>query len=211
MRRVPWWAVLSSLLAPIFLMGGWTVAAALQPPDFSATRDTISSLAALGAADRWVMTAGLAGVGVCHVITALGLHPAARVGRIVLAVGGVATILVAVFPVPEAGISRTHYAVATVGFAALALWPAFAWRRGPEASGDLQAGPAIVATVVLLGLLGWFGYEMLTNGPRVGLSERFAAGAQALWPMLVVLSTRTTSAPDPSPIDHDSKVDRDTV
>ena len=30
-RGVPWWGVLSSVAAPVVLIGGWTVAAALQP------------------------------------------------------------------------------------------------------------------------------------------------------------------------------------
>jgi hypothetical protein len=44
--------------------------------------------------------------------------------------------------------------------------------------------------VVLLCLVGWFGAELTHEGPRVGLAERVAAGAQALWPLAVVFVLR---------------------
>ena len=62
-RGGAWWGLVSSAAAPVLLAGGWTVAAGLQPRSFNAVADTISSLAAEGATDRWVMTAALAGVG----------------------------------------------------------------------------------------------------------------------------------------------------
>jgi hypothetical protein len=60
---------------------------------------------------------------------AIGLRPAARAERIVLAIGGVATILVAAFPLPATGTSQAHALVAGVSLTSLALWPAPAWRR----------------------------------------------------------------------------------
>ncbi|MGO9054087.1 MAG: DUF998 domain-containing protein, partial [Streptosporangiaceae bacterium] len=77
MRGVPWWGVVSSAAAPVLLVGGWTVAARLQPGSFNAVASTISSLAARGAADRWVMTLALAGAGACYVVTGLALRSAA--------------------------------------------------------------------------------------------------------------------------------------
>ncbi|MDP9417533.1 MAG: hypothetical protein M3P48_06825, partial [Actinomycetota bacterium] len=35
-------------------------------------------------------------------------------------------------------------------------------------------------------LVGWFAVELRSDSPRVGLAERMAAGAQALWPLAVV-------------------------
>jgi hypothetical protein len=77
-QRVPWWGVISSAGSPALLVSGSTVAARLQPRPFNPVADTISSLAAVGAADRWVMTWALAGVGACYVVTGLALRPAAR-------------------------------------------------------------------------------------------------------------------------------------
>ncbi|MGH3999344.1 MAG: hypothetical protein ACRDTJ_18030, partial [Pseudonocardiaceae bacterium] len=60
-------------------------------------------------------------------------------------------------------------------------------------------GPAawLVAASGLLGLLGWFGFEYLGEGQRIGLSERALAGAQALWPLTAVLLARRRSAAGP--------------
>ncbi len=122
-------AVWSSAAAPVLLIGGWTLAAGRQPGGFDSTVGTISALAAENATDRWLMTAALIGVGLCHVVTAFGLSPAALPGRIVLALGGVATALVAAFPLPAAGDAPAHAITATLAFLTLAVWPAFAWRR----------------------------------------------------------------------------------
>lgn len=184
---MPRWTVLSAAAAPVLLIGGWTLAAARQPGGFDATTETISALAASGAADRWIMTTGLAGLGACHVITALGLRPAAPPGRLVLAAGGLATVLVAGFPQPAGGSSAAHVLAAAVAFPALSVWPALARRRK---SAWLPAGVSVGAAVVLLGLLGWFGAELYGGGTRLGLSERVLAGAQALWPLAAVLLSR---------------------
>ena len=44
-RDVPWWGLVSSAAAPVLLVGGWTLAAGLQPGSFDAVAGTISSLA----------------------------------------------------------------------------------------------------------------------------------------------------------------------
>lgn len=169
------------------MVGGWAVAESRQPPGYSPIRDTISALAARGAADRWVMTSALAGLGACHVITAVGLGPARRRGRLVLGIGGTATVMVAAFPQPVSGNSVAHTVAASVAFIALGSWPALAARRG--AGAPLLAWPCSVAsTVALLGLVVWFAAEL--HGGERGLAERATAGAQALWPLAVVVTTR---------------------
>lgn len=184
-RTVPWWGVISATAAPVLLIGGWTLAAARQHGGFDPVADTISALAARGADDRWVMTTALAGLGVCHVVTALALRPARPPGRLVLGVGGVATVLVAVFPLPSGdGSSQAHSTVAGIAFVCLGLWPLAAWRGA--APGLLRRTPSVVAGLVLLGLVGWFFVELTSDTARVGLAERLAAGAQALWPLAVV-------------------------
>jgi hypothetical membrane protein len=180
----------SAALAPVFLIGGWTLAATLQPPGYRSVRDTISALAGFGATDRWLMTSALALLGLCHTVTALGLRPAAPAGRVLLAAGGVATVLVAAFPLPRTGGSRPHEVAAGIAFAVLALWPALSWRTASAAPG-LRPVVAVAAAVVLLGLVGWFGVELFRDGTRVGLAERLAAGAQSVWPLVVVLTARS--------------------
>lgn len=195
MKQIPPRALASATAAPVVLGGGWTLAASRQPRGYDPIRDTISALAARGAADRWIMTFALAGLGACHMVSALGLRPAERAGRSVLAAGGVATVLVASFPQPAVGNGPMHTAAASVAFGALGIWPLFAMRRTP-AGPLLKPGPSVAATVALLGLVMWFVVER--HGDRRGLAERAAAGAQALWPLAVVVTTRRSTAKTPS-------------
>lgn len=189
--HIPGWALVSAASAPVLLIGGWSLAAARQPAGYSAIRDTISALAAHGAHDRWVMTSALAGLGACHLVTAAGLTPARTAGRLLLGGGGLATVLVAAFPQPAHGDSVAHTVAATSAFAALALWPAFAWRRRPGGP-LLSRARSLSATVVLASLAVWFAAEL--GLAERGLAERMAAGAQAIWPLLVVLTTRRAQA-----------------
>jgi hypothetical membrane protein len=189
---VPWWGLLSATAAPVLLIGGWTVAAAQQLGGFDPVVETISALAARGATDRWIMTAALTGLGVCHIMTALGLRPAATAGRIALAGGGLATVLVAAFPVPVDGPAVTHVVSASTGFLLLAVWPVFGVRRSANAPAVVRPSMAFPAAAALLALVAWFGYEFThdyENG-YVGLSERAAAGAQAIWPLATVVLAR---------------------
>jgi hypothetical membrane protein len=187
-RRTPWWGLVSATAAPVLLIGGWTLAASRQRGGFDQVRRTISALAARDADDRWVMTAALVGLGMCHVTTALAVRRAATPGRVVLAVGGVATVLVAAFPQPGADrSSAAHTAAAGTAFVALAGWPLLAARPGSDPV--LSAPVSVAAGVVLLALVGWFFAELLADSGRVGVSEGAAAGAQSLWPLAVAWGT----------------------
>jgi hypothetical membrane protein len=190
-RSVPLCGLVSSAVAPVLLVGGWTLAAGLQPGSFDAVSGTISSLAAQDAADRWVMTLALAGTGACHVITGLALRPASPAGRLILMTGGAAVVLVAVFPeTAGAGGSLAHTFWSTFAFVALAVWPLAACRRDALVPAVLRPGVCVVAAGVLLGLLVWFGAELIGAGRQLGLAERVLAGAEAVWPLAVVLACR---------------------
>jgi hypothetical protein len=188
--QVPWWALASAGVAPILLVGGWTIAAGRQPAGFDSIRDTISSLAALGATDRWIMTSALAGLGASYAVTGFGLRPAGRFGRSLLVGGGLGTLLVAAFPQPVRGNGVSHTIAATLAFTALGAWPVFAARRR-TAVPLLTRRASVTATVVMFGLLLWFVLEI--NGSHRGLAERAAALSESLWPLLVVVSSRLAS------------------
>lgn len=191
MQRIPGRTVAAAWSAPALLVAGWTIGAALQPAIYNPVRDTISALAAEGASDRWVMTGALITVGICYFVVATGLRPAQFNGRAMLACGGVATCLVAAFPQPSRGNSVAHTIAATVAFVALGAWPIFAGQRGAWAP-LLSRTATCAATAILLGLVVWFASEI--HGDQRGLAERSAATAQALWPLMVVMSCRRTSA-----------------
>ena len=180
---------MSSALAPMLLIGGWTLAAARQPGGFDPVVRTISDLAAIDAADRWVMTIAIAGTGICHLVTASGLRPAAPAGRVLLGLGGAATLLVALFPLPAGGgSSRAHSVVAFASFVLLTVWAPYAGIRGPAAPWGLRRGVSLAAGGVLALLTLAFFLSVVLGATDVGLTERVAAGSQALWPAVVVAS-----------------------
>jgi hypothetical membrane protein len=176
------------VLAPVAMIGGWTLAAGLEP-GFDAVRGTISELATGAVRHPGVMTAGLLVTGAAHVGTALALRGAPRSGRAVLALGGVATAAVGLLPVDR--VPGAHAAAAAVAFGALALWPAAAARR----RGPAPLRPVVVGTssAVLLGLLAWFVAALTSDGATTGLAERVVAGAQSLAPLALVLALRRAS------------------
>ena len=156
---------------------------------------TISELAARDTPHRWLMTSALVGLGLAHIATAYALTPVAAPGRLTHGLGGLATLLVAAFPLPAGGgSSSAHTAAAAVAFISLAVWPAFAWMRRPRTAPSVGAvlGPWVsaAATCVLLLTVAWFFAELSIGSRRVGLAERVAAGAQAVWPLVVVLLVR---------------------
>jgi hypothetical protein len=63
-------------------------------------------------------------------------------------------------------------------------------RGVPWVPAGLRPGVSAGAAGVLLGLLVWFGAELIGGGRQVGLAERVLAGAQAVWPLAVVLACR---------------------
>ena len=201
MRGVPWWGLISSAAAPVLLIGGWTVAAGLQPR-FDPVTETVSQLAAIGATDRWVMNLVFLLVGTCYIITALALRPARTSGRLLLIGGAAAGMMVAVNPEHAGGFgSVPHFVFAFIGFAGTTLWPAWAWRRGPAVPWGLRPAPAAAAVAVQFALLTWFGAELILAGHQIGLAERAVGVVQAGWPLAVVLSCYVMlRAPAPSQI-----------
>jgi hypothetical membrane protein len=190
MRDVPWWGVVSSVAAPALLVGGFTVAASLQP-SFNPVANTVSALAARGATDRWVMTLTFLVVGACYLVTALALRPAGQAGRLILFTGAAAGMLVAANPETAANAYPVqHILWSSIGLAGLTTWPAGAWRRGPAVPWALRPAVAAVVVAVLLALVAWFGAELVAGAGQTGLAERIAGGAEALWPLAVVLSCR---------------------
>jgi hypothetical protein len=172
-RGVPWWGVIWSAAAPVLMVVGWTMAAGLQPHSFDPVSQTVSALAAPGAADRWVMTLTFLVVGACYFVTAVALRPARAAGRLILMAGAVAGVLVAANPEqPGTSFPLPHMIWAAAGCIALVAWPAGAWRRGSSVPWGLRPAVSAGAVAVLLVLLAWFGAELITGGGQAGLAER---------------------------------------
>jgi hypothetical membrane protein len=199
--RVPGWAVAPAVAAPVLLLAGLVLAPTLQPPGYDSVRDTISALAARDAVSRNVMTASLIGLGVSYVATAVSLVGARLIGRLVLCAGGMGTVLVGVFPLPTGtGGSAAHAMSATIAVCGMTLWPLGLTSRRTHRARPHRPFPARLpvaacATLVLLSLFVWFGVEQWTRWGHVGLSERVAACAQSVWPLIVVVTARTGQWP----------------
>ncbi|WP_299447870.1 DUF998 domain-containing protein [uncultured Phycicoccus sp.] len=172
-------AVVSSAVAAVALIGGWTWAAELVGSGFDPRAESISALASLGTPHRWVMTAALVVTGLAHCVTAAALGSARLPGRVALALGGVATLAVAVVPLPSRSeSSAAHTVVATASFVLLAVWPLLAAGRGGPPMLDRRvawpAGGVLVLAVASLGVG--------VGGSGFGLHERVVAAMTVLWP-----------------------------
>lgn len=175
-------ALLSSLGAPVFLIGGWALAQSLQQPDFDPVRESISALAATSTPHRWAMTTALVLTGAMHVVTAWCLPGMRRAGRAVLAAAGVATLAVAALPLPARGEgSPPHTVLAVLAFVLLAAWPWFATDGG--ARGLLRPAVARPAAVVLLVAVASLALSATLFTSVFGLHERVVAAMLALWPL----------------------------
>jgi predicted phosphodiesterase/hypothetical membrane protein len=180
-RGHPRAALLSSFGAAIALIGGWTLAQSLQEPDFSPVRESISALAATTTPHRWTMTTALVLTGVLHVVTAICLPQLRRGGRLTLGAAGVATVAVAVLPLPARGEgSPAHTVAAALAFVLLAAWPWLGAHDG--ASGLLRPAVARRASVVLLAAVGSLAVTLLLPSAVFGLHERVVAAMLVLWP-----------------------------
>lgn len=199
MKLISWWAVAAAAAAPVLLVGGFSLSTTIQPASYNPVRDTISELAGQGAADSWLMTSAIAGLGFCYVLAALGLWPAQRVGRVMLIAGGVATISIAAFRQPVHGYSVGHELAVIVTALTCCTWPAFAWRR-LHPSPLLRPTPSLVAAGVSVGLAAWYALE--SRGPLLGLAERCAAAIPPLWLLAVVVTTRRALLDAPEAADR---------
>jgi hypothetical membrane protein len=187
MRFVPRWVLLSSGCAPVLLIAGWTGAALFEGSSYDPVTQTISVLGAYGAAGFWVMTATFLALGVCHLLTAWGLRPAATAGRVALGGGGVAALALVVLPAPSSGGSLRHGAVVVVGFTLLAVWPVLAVNGDPTAPWALRLAPSIVVTALMAAGGVWFLIEIQRQGGP-GVAERVVTSVQSVWPFVVAAS-----------------------
>ncbi|MFH8884523.1 DUF998 domain-containing protein [Streptomyces californicus] len=194
MRSAPWWALLSSGCAPVLLVGSWAIAQERHGPTYDPATDTLSVLASYGATSYWLMTGMLLVLGTSYVVTAHALRRAAPAGRLALAGGGLSALALTLVPAPSSGGALEHGAVSTVGLVLLAIWPPLAAVRaeGPAPWG-LRLDVSLAASAVMIASALWFLAE-LQSARAPGTAERVVTFLQALWPFLVVLSCRRSTA-----------------
>jgi hypothetical protein len=200
-RIVPWWALLSSAIAPVVLVAGWLVVQMQQPAPYSPIRGTLSDLVPVNALDRGILLGAPVALGLCQIVTSAGLRPVAATGRLILASGGAALAVTVFFP-QRLGTLTEHGIVAGAAFVAFALWPVAA-TPAPRAEippdGPWAIRPRVTRTafVGLVLLTGWFAVELFF-GTQAGLAERVTSAADLLWPLVVVVSCRRVGASSPT-------------
>ena len=191
--------VVSSAAAPVLMVAGWSVAAGLQPRSFDPVAEPVSALAAVGAADRWVMSLTFVVVGACVFVTGLALRPACAGAADPdgWGCGGHAGR-----GVPRAFRDQLSGAPHDLRGGRV-RWggglAAGAWRRGPSVPWGLRPTVSAGAVAVLLALVAWFGTELITGGGLAGVAERIFGAGQALWPLAVVASCRHAARKDTRP------------
>jgi hypothetical membrane protein len=180
-------AVVSAYLAPVLFVGG-TVVAGLVAPGYDPVRQTISELAAVDAPTHVFTTIVFVLTGLCHLVTVAFARGIGAVGRIAFLVGALASLAVAVFPLPaDGGRSEAHNTAAIIGFVLLAAWPLLGMRFRPDFPWLIRPVGAVLGTLFLTILCLWFLLVWTsTSVSYVGLIERLAADAESIWPAVVV-------------------------
>ena len=172
-----------AVLAPVVLVVGLAAAQAAWPaPD--PWSQSFSALAGLAAPSRWIMTLTLVAGAVLHVLVAVGLrHRVPTAAWALLGAGGVFLVIVALNPQPVGGYSGVHMVAGSLAWAAYTLWP-LGLARSPTVDPGLRRASAI-AVAVLAVLVAWFAFQLVTDGPWYGPSQRVVVLAQAVWPVVV--------------------------
>jgi hypothetical protein len=184
---VPWWSVFSAASAPIVLLGSAAIARSMRTTAYDPVSQTLSALAIDGRGE-WIMTAGLAVAAGCQIVTAIGLRVLPSLARIALALAGCCGLAVAALP-DRLGTAIPHVAVTGLAATLLTIWPLLTVTLVRPISWTRRVRWAVSAFAVLAGLLIWMGFDAL-RGIHLGLSERTAATAELLWPLVVVVSAR---------------------
>jgi len=181
-------AALGGVVGPAVFVTAWALLGR-RLPGYSPVDDAISRLAAGGAPDRYVMTAGLVALG-----TGLPLYGSALRATLsgpawaCATATGLATLGVASFPLGSPTPDRIHGVFAGIGYATLAATPLAAaaplarsgrtgWARLSAAAG-LVSGASLLATVA---------------GPGSGLFQRLGLTAGHAWVVASALDILRTT------------------
>ena len=153
------------VIGTYFLQKSWT--------DFSPVKQTMSSLAALGAPTHRRMTILIVLVGLCLILAAFSLTLPAKPGRWLLGAAGAGALGMAAFPVPGISANSTmHTFMATVVLVSMCLWPlgAHHYNQSGHWPVSLRTTIAVTVTMALTGII--FLINWLHGSPIMGLLER---------------------------------------
>lgn len=177
-----------AVATPVVLVVGGFLAEAAQPPgSYDAVGQTVSTLAGLGATDRWIMAAALAAAGVSYLLVAAFLRGVGRSARLVLGVGGFAVVVAALAAQPVHGSSPLHMTATVTGAVAFVLWPLpLAADRGLDPG--LRRG-SLIATGAMALALAWLCAQAWTDGTWLGVAERVLILSETVWPIRIAIAS----------------------
>jgi len=177
-------AAFGGIIGPVSFVSAWSILGA-RAPDYSATRDAISRLAATGTPTATAMTAGLVAFGTGVPLFGAALRSCLKGPAWIFATAtGIATLGVAATPLQARTSDTLHGVFAGLGYATLAAVPLAA--AGPLAAGGRRrwALASVVAGVTSAGCL-----MATTLGRRHGLFQRAGLTAADVWLVAFALDT----------------------
>ena len=187
MRKIGKPAVVAAILGPIQSVLGWLICGALTP-GYDAGFQTISELAAPGAPTQYIQSSFFVLGGTLTILAAIFARTLALPGRIALAISGLCTYGLTIFPTPLHGQSPMHLLFAITSFVLSAGWVLAAMRFRKDAPAIIRPLAAILQTafqaaIAITFLVVWSD-PAATN---IGFWERVVTTGQALQVTVVVL------------------------
>lgn len=175
-----------AVLGPVQSVLGWSVSAALWP-GYDPVVQTISELASPESPVRYLQSSFFILGALIDIVVALKFTVIAKPARVLIFLGGLATIGLTVFPTPLVGVSEPHRVFATISFVIFSIWPVFGMRFGREWPPIVRPLASIVGTLVLGAIA--FAFLSVWTNPEIhtaGLWERVVTTSQAIYPALVI-------------------------
>ena len=175
-----------AVLGPVQSVVGWSMSAALWP-GYDPVVQTISELASPESPVRYLQSSFFILGALIDIVVALRFTVIAKPARVLIFLGGLATIGLTIFPTPLVGVSEPHRVFATISFVIFSIWPVFGMRLGREWPPIVRPLASIVATLVLGAIA--IGFLAIWTNPEIqtaGFWERAVTTSQAIYPALVI-------------------------
>ena len=175
-----------AVFGPVQSVLGWSLSAALWP-GYDPIVQTISELASPESPVRYLQSSFFILGALIDIVVALKFTVIAKPARVLIFLGGLATIGLTVFPTPLVGVSEPHRVFATISFVIFSVWPVFGMRFSREWPPIVRPLASIVGTLILGAIA--FGFLAIWTNPEIqtaGFWERAVTTSQAVYPALVI-------------------------
>jgi hypothetical membrane protein len=175
-----------AVLGPVQSVVGWSLSAALWP-GYDPIVQTISELASPESPVRYLQSSFFILGALIDIVVALRFTVIARPARVLIFLGGLATIGLTIYPTPLVGVSEPHRVFATISFVIFSVWPVFGMRFTREWPPIVRPLASIIGTLILGAIA--FGFLAIWTNPEIqtaGLWERAVTTSQAIYPALVI-------------------------